>query len=59
MNMRYGYKTIMKDGKAYRYRTYWQNFKDDDTGELVPIKRHQLIKIDGEKVVWIPSRRKP
>ena len=46
-----GYVTIKdKKGNSYRYRTWYQDFLNEDTGELFPVKRHTLIKINGKKV---------
>jgi hypothetical protein len=48
---KFGYVTETdKKGNVYRYRTYFDNFKDEDTGEFVPIKRHHLIKVNGKRV---------
>ncbi len=30
-------------------RVYWmQDFKDNDTGEIIPIERNQIVRINGE-----------
>jgi hypothetical protein len=57
--MRFQYVT-KKDSKGNigRYRTWFELFKDEDTGKFVSIKRHKLIKINGEKVVWITQQMK-
>lgn len=46
-----GYITLKdKKGNKYHYRTWFQNFLNEDIGKLFPVKRHTLIKINGKKV---------
>lgn len=53
---KYTYKTVKtKGGNVHRFRCWTENFKDEDTGQLIPIDRHRLIKVNGKKVVWMPG----
>lgn len=55
---KYTYKTTTtKAGNIHRFRCWVENFKDEDTGRLVPIKRSRLIKVNGRPVTWIPGAR--
>ncbi len=52
----YTYKTVTdKNGNVERFRCWDENFKDEDSENVITIKRHQLIKLNGEKVVWFSN----
>lgn len=49
--MKYTYKTETdKNGNSMRYKCWIEVFKDEDSGKPISIKRHELIKVNGEKV---------
>lgn len=51
MKMSYTYKTeIDKNGNLMRYRCWKEPFTDEDTGEVIWVKRRELMKVNGEKV---------
>lgn len=51
---KYTYKTeIDVTGNVIRYRCWIENFKDMDTGNIVPIKRQRRIKVNGLPVYWL------
>lgn len=57
--MKYGYVTkINSKWHSVRYRTWWEKFKDEDTGNFIKVKRHMAIKINGEKVIWLSRPKK-
>jgi hypothetical protein len=54
--MKYTYSTIKKkNGDAVRVRHWIENFRDEDTGEVISIKRSEPIKLNGQKLVWYPQ----
>ncbi len=47
------YKTeIDKRGNVRRFKCWKEEFKDEDGGKSIFINRQQLIKLNGDKVVW-------
>jgi len=41
---------VDKKGNVSRYRCWFETFKDEDSGETIKLKRHELIKYNGEPV---------
>lgn len=58
MKTKFRYETIVQKGVPHRYKTWVEKFTDEDTGEVVPVKRHELIKVNGMRVYWHPTRSK-
>jgi hypothetical protein len=51
---KFRYKTKVTDaGNVHRYKYWVENFKDQDTDQLIPVTRHRLIKVNGRKVEWV------
>lgn len=45
------YKTeVDKKGNELRYKVWYDTFTDDDTGEDIKVKRHRLVKVNGDRV---------
>jgi len=58
MKTKHRYETIVQKGVPHRYKTWVEKFKDEDTEEVVSVKRHMLIKVNGVRVYWHPTKRK-
>lgn len=41
-----------KKGNELRFRVWFEDFKDEDTGDVIRIKRRELCKFNGKKVRW-------
>jgi hypothetical protein len=57
MMKKYGYKTeIDSEGNVKRFRIWNETFTDLDTGKDITIKRHRMIKFNGDPVRWYNTK---
>ena len=48
--MKYTYSTLKNKKGIWRIRHWFDEFKDEDTGEVVKIAREEPIKLNGQKI---------
>jgi hypothetical protein len=53
--MKYTYATKVTKKGTFRIRKWKEIFKDESTGETVEVDRSEPIKLNGEKLIWIPN----